>query len=84
MSRGLPLREHEALPPGRGLAFGLLVLVRHRGVDGRRQVRRTDAARLLALRPVQLLVDLVLRVATLEEGRLGRPSSVRLLGRRCG
>ena len=48
---------------------------RHRS---RRQIRAGHAARLLALRPVELLVDLVLGVAALEQRRLGGQDHVRV------
>src|SRR3954447_16237717 len=56
----------------------LLVLVRLCRVDGRREIGPGDAAGLLALGPVQLLVDLGLRVAPREQGGLGGQDHVRI------
>src|SRR6187549_3249253 len=48
------------------------------GVDGGREIRTSHAAGLLALRPVELLVDLVLGVAAFQQRRLGGQDHVRV------
>ncbi len=56
--------------------LGLLVRVRLGGVDRGGQVAGGDAPGLLALRPVELLVDLLLRVAAGEERLFGAEDHV--------
>ena len=71
---GLGARCHLAAPR----AVGLLVGVRLGRIDRGGQVGAGHATRLLALRPVQLLVDLLLGVAALEQGLLGGEDHVRV------
>jgi len=66
--------------PGRARGRSRLLLVRVvlGGVDGRGEIASGESARLLALGPIQLLVDLLLRVAVCKELFLGRGDHVRV------